>query len=68
MEVSDRLQKGLRYSYEDVESSFRFVLFCPFKILEDGTMIKHGGYHDPRTHLFCIVFQIQTLVEPFQIP
>jgi hypothetical protein len=50
MELSDRLQKGLHYSDEDVESSCRFVLFCPFKILEDGTMIKYTGVFDPRTH------------------
>ncbi|KIM38508.1 hypothetical protein M413DRAFT_30058 [Hebeloma cylindrosporum] len=31
--------QDLRYSQEDVESSCRFVLFCSFKTLEDGTIV-----------------------------
>lgn len=58
MELSARLQKGLQYSDEDVESSSQFVLFCPCIIQEDGTMIKHSGFFDPRARLFCIIFQI----------
>jgi hypothetical protein len=45
-----RFEKDLYYSKEDVESSCRFVLFCPCKILEDGTMIKYREFNDPRTH------------------
>ena len=52
MELSDRLQKGLQYSDEDVESSSKFVLLCPYEILEDGkTMIKYTNANDPRMHL-----------------
>jgi hypothetical protein len=52
--LTDRLRKleeNLQYSEEDVESSSRFVLFCPCKILEDGTMIKYTEFNDPRTHI-----------------
>lgn len=48
MELSAQLQKGLQYSDEDVKSSSQFVLFCPYIIQEDGTMIKHTGFFDPR--------------------
>jgi hypothetical protein len=54
---------GLDYSDEDVESSRAFVLFCPFEILQDGTMIKYTDFEDPRTYtpyFFCIVSQIST--------
>jgi len=43
---------GLDYSDGDVESSRMFVLFCPCKILEDGTMIKYTELEDPCTLLF----------------
>ena len=53
--LSDRLWQGLHYSEEDVESSSRFVVLCPFKIEEDGTMIKYTGYddEDSRTHFIA---------------
>jgi len=53
--LSDRLVEGLRYSDEDVESSCRFVLLCPYEILEDGTMYKYVEFNDPRKHRFSIL-------------
>ncbi|KIM38509.1 hypothetical protein M413DRAFT_242510 [Hebeloma cylindrosporum] len=34
-----KLAKDLHYSEEDVESSYRFVLFCSFVTLEDGSIV-----------------------------
>ena len=45
-----RVENDLQYSEEDVESSSRFVLLCPCKILEDGTVIKYTEFYNPRTH------------------
>ena len=36
----------LEYSDEDIESFCIFVLFCPCKILEDGTMIKYTEFEE----------------------
>ena len=53
--LSDGLRQGLHYSEEDVESSSRFVVFCRFKIDEDGAMIKYTSFvdDDPRTHFIA---------------
>jgi len=57
MEVSDgKIVEGLDYSDEDVESSCKFVLFCPCKILEDGTKIKYSEFEDLRTYSPYFVF------------
>ena len=50
--LSDRLREGLHYSDEDVESSCRFVLLCPYEILEDGTMHKYTEFDDRRKRHF----------------
>ena len=65
MEGSER-NMDLEYSDEDIERPCIFVLFCPWKILEDGTMIKYIDFDALRTHLFssslcfsffCIILQ-----------
>ena len=48
----EEIDLGLNYSNEDVKSSRMFVLFCPCKILEDGTMIKYTEFEDLRMLLF----------------
>jgi hypothetical protein len=61
---------GLDYSDEDVESSCTCVLFCPFEILEDGTMITYPEFEDPRTYtpyFFYIVSQISAHIASHRI-
>jgi len=80
MEVAEG-NTDLEYSDEDVKSSCTFVLFCPCKILEDGTMIKYTDFDDPRTYtpfflplsLFFFLrrsssFQTQSHITSIQIP
>jgi len=61
--LSDELRKGLHYSDEDVESSSRFVLFCPYEILENGTMRRFTEFDDPHP----TVYAESTITEVFNV-
>ena len=63
-----KIVQGLDYSDEDVESSCKFVLFCPCKILEDGTMIKYGEFEDLCTYSLYFVFIVSQISTPHRRP